>query len=82
MCVTDIPYDFVPTLTQLSWSEMKFGLDHQLLKPRAAVTQAAEQVCGISQPSQDLLDLVSVSETGAVREFVNRLASRETPGFE
>jgi hypothetical protein len=79
MCVTDIPYEFIQTLTKLNWSELKFGLDHQLLKPRAAIDRATEQVCETSQPSQDLLDLIPLSEADRVRELVNRLASRETP---
>lgn len=77
MIETQIPYDFIRNRVKLSWSDIKFGLDRQLIKPPVAVERALERA-GKSDASRVEIELAGRSETDSVADLVDELASKET----
>ena len=45
MTIAEIPYEFISRRVELGWNEIKFGLDHQLVKPKVAIDKATERLC-------------------------------------
>jgi hypothetical protein len=79
MTVTDIPYEFISQRAELNWNEIKFGLDQQLIKPKAAINRATEHLCATDAGPKELVELASRTESESVAELVFRLADAETP---
>jgi hypothetical protein len=79
MAVTEIPYEFISQRVELDWMEIKFGLDHKLLKPNAAIEKATEQLCGADPAPKEVVELASLAESEPVADLVSRLARVETP---
>ncbi len=77
MAVTDIPYEFINQRTELSWNEIKFGLDQQLIKPKAAIDRATEQLCAADAAPKEAVDLASLTESESVADLVSHLAKNE-----
>jgi hypothetical protein len=79
MTVTDIPYEFVSQRVELGWNEIKFGLDQRLIKPKAAIDRATEQLCAADGAQKEAVELASRTENESVAELVLRLADAEKP---
>lgn len=58
----------------LSWPDIRFGLEKELLDPAAAIDFAIDQVAEEDKPSAVLLDLAGAGENDRLEEFVDRLA--------
>jgi hypothetical protein len=77
MIATKIPYDFVRQRVKLSWRDVQFGLEHQLIAPRIAIDKAMDRLCESGEASQDEVDLASRSESEPILALVGRLAAAE-----
>jgi hypothetical protein len=72
-----ITADFVETRTVLSWREVRFGLDSELLVPSAAPLLAARQVASDPEPTAALIELAGQSPDEPHGEIVAALAEAE-----
>jgi hypothetical protein len=79
MTISEIPYDFIRQRVTIGWTEIKFGLDHQLLKPEGAIDKAMEQLCTSSETSKDLVELATMANSESVADLVSSLAGHELP---
>ena len=82
MAIVEIPYQFLSQRVDLGWDEIKFGLDHQLLRPKAAIEKATEQLCGTDAAPKEVVELASLAESEPVADLVARLAKAQTPPVE
>jgi hypothetical protein len=82
MAVTDIPYEFISQRAELGWNEIKFGLDQQLIKPKAAVDRATEQLCRVDATPKEVVELASLTGSESVADLVSHLARNEAPVSE
>ena len=72
-----ITYDFLRPSIPLSWSDVPFGLDQELLDPKVPIQLAKEQI-GDSVPSAStVLALAGLQAGEAARSYVERLAASE-----
>jgi len=72
-----IPYSFLHDRCRPTWRSIRFGLENELLDPRAAVEFAVDGVAETDTPSPDLLDLAGSSKSDPIAELVGRLAAAE-----
>jgi hypothetical protein len=79
MTIARIPYEFISQRVELSWTEIKFGLDHELVKPKAAIEKAAEHLSGTDAAPKELVELASLAESEPVADLVSHLTKIETP---
>ncbi|MBW2699423.1 MAG: DUF2247 family protein [Deltaproteobacteria bacterium] len=77
-----IPYEFIRGLVRMSWREVRFGLDKELLDPWAPVELAIEQAAGLEQPSAALVDLASAEKDNPIMGPINKLADGDPPRSE
>lgn len=71
-----IPYEFVRSRTSVSWREVLFGLEEELLEPIAPEKRAIEALQGESSDA-NLVELADSSDRQDPRELVERLAAGE-----
>jgi hypothetical protein len=81
MIALRIPYDFLRHHVALSWRDLKFGLNRQLIAPKVAIAVAAERLEGES-PSADEVELATRMPSDSVGELVERLADTEGPASQ
>lgn len=79
MTAKNIPYEFVVQRAKLGWNEIQFGLDQQLIKPKAAIDKATEQLCGSDAAPKELVELAGLAEYEPVFNLVSLLAKNEVP---
>ena len=72
-----LPHSFIRELTLLTWREVLYGLDNELLAPGAAVDFAREQIALTDAPSATLLELGAVGKGEPTRSLVEHLATAE-----
>lgn len=77
MTISDIPYEFISRRAELDWIVIKFGLDQQLIKPKAAIDRATEQLCSAGKMPAEAVELAGLSETEPVAGLVSHLAKNE-----
>jgi hypothetical protein len=77
--ITKIPYQFLSDRVSLSWSEIKFGLEHQLIAPRVAIEEAVNRLQRQSNLLSAEVELVGRSDSDPILELVERLAEAEGP---
>lgn len=82
MTATKIPYDFLRQRVNLSWPEIKYGVDHQLIAPKVAIDKATDRLCGSADASEDEVELAGRSESDSILELVSRLADSENASAE
>ncbi len=82
MAIVEIPYDFIIQHVELGWTEIKFGLDHELVKPKAAIEKATERLCRTDAAPMEVVELASLAENEPVADLVSHLANAETPPAE
>ena len=70
-----ITAEFVRDRTALTWREVLFGIDNELLSPEAAVDLAAGQVATLEAPAPALLELAGLSPGEPTRHLVESLAA-------
>lgn len=79
MTVANIPYEFIRQRVELNWHEVKFGLDHQLLKPEGAIDKATESLCDTNAPPKELVELASKAKDESIADLIAYLARIEAP---
>jgi hypothetical protein len=82
MTTTKIPYDFLRQRVSLSWPEIKYGVDHQLIAPKVAIDKATDRLCSSANVSGDEIELAGRSESDSILELVSRLANSENTSTE
>jgi hypothetical protein len=73
----EIPASFVEGRTALSWREVRFGIENELLDPHAAVDIAVQQCAERDRPSTNLLELAAAREEEPTAELIDQLAESE-----
>ena len=53
MTITGIPYEFISQRIPMTWADIKFGIDNQLIKPKAAIDKATEQLNNTDSAPED-----------------------------
>jgi hypothetical protein len=77
MTTVKMPSDFLRQRASLSWREIKFGLDHQLIAPQVAIDKATDRLCEPGDALPDEVELASRSGDDPILELVGRLAESE-----
>ena len=75
---TKIPYDFLCQRVNLSWHDIQFGIEHQLISPQVAIDKAMNRLNESGDTSPDVVELASHSEADPVLELVRRLSASES----
>jgi len=65
-------------MTELKWREIKFGLDHQFIKPKVALEKADDDLT-LGNVSKDILALADLKDSESSINFVTNLAKNEQP---
>lgn len=76
---TGITPDFVRPRTALTWREVLFGIDNELLSPGAAVDFALERLAPDQELTPALVELAGRVKGARTRDLVERLAAAEPP---
>ena len=79
MTVSNIPYEFIRQHVELGWPEIKFGLDQQLLKPKAAIDKATDLLSVADDVPKEVIELAGLGESEPVTELVSTLITKEVP---
>jgi hypothetical protein len=77
MTTAKIPYDFVRQRVNLSWRDVQFGLERQLIVPQVAIDKATDRVSESDDASSNEVELASLSESDPILDPVSRLAAVE-----
>jgi hypothetical protein len=72
-----IPPAFIRERTRLTWREILFGIENELLAPGAAVDFAADELSNQDSPASTLVELASLAEGEATQTFVEQLSITE-----
>ncbi len=72
-----IPASFVIERASMSWREVRFGIDDELLAPGAAVDFALEQLSTLDNPAAALIELAISRRDERLKELIDRLADLE-----
>ncbi len=72
-----IPYGFIRNRVRMTWREILFGLDEELLDPSAPTHLATDIVDEANSPDSRLVDLAGLSAHQDARPYVEALAARE-----
>lgn len=72
-----IPFEFIRSRALLSWSDVAFGLDQQLLDEAAPSELATERLAEDLGSGSDMIDLLEASPQVNALPIVKKLASRE-----
>ncbi|ANM28471.1 hypothetical protein ABI59_00760 [Acidobacteria bacterium Mor1] len=75
-------HPFIRERIKLTWREIKFGLDHDIMDSDAAIEFAVEQVACEAKPSADLLEVAEAHPGSSISRAVDRLAQAEARGSE
>lgn len=73
-----IPAPFIEERVRLTWREVLFGIDNELIAPEAAVHFADDRIAN-QDPSMALLELSGLQKGESTRTLVDRLANAEPP---
>lgn len=73
----NITPEFIRGRTHLTWQEMLFGIDNELLSPGAAVDFAARQLEVQDNADPTLVELAGVCSGEPTRDLVEQLAAAE-----
>jgi len=77
MIVADIPFFFLKQQANISWLEVKYGLERQLIKPKVAIEKAMDRLVDSDECSPEEIELAGLSEYDSVIELVESLASAD-----
>lgn len=72
-----IPYSYIEPRTTLTWREVAYGLENELLAKDGPVELAVVHVGLLKNPPPDILDLAWGPNEFDVRDIVKTLANRE-----
>ncbi|WP_240358773.1 DUF2247 family protein [Myxococcus vastator] len=72
-----IPYGFLRERTRLTWREVLFGMDNELLSSEVPVEKAVEQLGIEDGPARALVDLAGLEPWRSPRDYVGALADAE-----
>ncbi|MGI8820484.1 MAG: DUF2247 family protein [Chthoniobacterales bacterium] len=76
--VTKIPYEFACKRVPLSWQDVQFGLERQLIAPQVAIQKAMDRLSASTDATPDEIELAGRSAEEPVLQLVSRLAARDT----
>jgi hypothetical protein len=71
-----IPYGFAAERTALSWGDVRYAFEHQLVAPETAIQRATDSLSD-SAASPDELALASRTAADPVLDIVRRLTEKE-----
>src|SRR5687767_11397402 len=71
-----VPATFISTRTRLTWREVLYGVENELLAPGAAVDFACEEITAQDR-SPTLAELAGLSRSEPTRPLVEKLARAE-----
>lgn len=72
-----IPATFIMPRTRMSWRELQFGMENELLDQQAPIDFAIEELTRLEQPPGALLDLATSHRNDPIRDFVDKLAAEK-----
>ena len=72
-----IPFSFVSRRVALSWQDVRFGLQEQLLDPGAAIELAVDQLANLDTAPVSLTKLAGMARSDGLAEVVGELAAKE-----
>ncbi len=72
-----LPVEFVRAHVGLTWRDVRFGLDHELLEPQAAQVLAMAELGAFDAPAAALSDLAAAQRDEPTRRLVDALAEAE-----
>lgn len=73
----EITSDFVRAHTKLTWRDVLFGMENELLAPRAAVDLAVDRLATDPEPPPALVELAGLTAGDPSMDLVERLAIAE-----
>lgn len=79
MLTMKIPYAFVAGLLDLSWRDIDYGLERQLISPKVAIELAADRLGRNASVTPEEIALAALPDDAPVIGVVKRLASTEPP---
>lgn len=79
---TSIPYSFLRPRARLTWREVMFGLDQQLLDPGAPIDNSIDRLIEEDDPSSELVELASMNRGEDTRQLVAALSQSEADQSE
>jgi hypothetical protein len=82
MITIKIPYDFIRCCANISWSDIKFGLERQLIAPQTAIDKALDKLHKNDNVSQYELELASRSENDSILELVDHLSDLDCATYD
>ena len=68
---------FISERTHLTWREVQFGIENELLDPRAAIDLVVDELAAQESPSSTLLELATCGMDEPVQGLVKQLANAE-----
>jgi hypothetical protein len=72
-----IPHHFIQGRVPMTWRDVLFGLEQELLEPNAPVDFALEQLAREKEPVPELVELAGMDKQGQSRSLVESLARRD-----
>ena len=72
-----IPAAFVRDRCRLTWREIRYGLDEELLAPDAPIDFAMTELAAVGEPPDALVELAAAGKGEATRHLVDELADAE-----
>jgi hypothetical protein len=69
--------EFITARTTLTWREILFGIDNELLSPGAAVDFAVAAIMADEEPDSVVLELAGLGAGEATRDLVEKVAAAE-----
>jgi len=75
-----IPYAFIADHARMTWRDVLFGIEHELIAAEAASELAAHRLVTDDDPSPALIELAALAKGESPAALVSALASAESPG--
>jgi hypothetical protein len=72
-----LPAAFIGSRASISWREVRYGMEHQLLDPQAPVDLAVERLAVCDQPPAALVELAGRGKDEQTHDLVEQLADGE-----
>ena len=73
-----LTYDFVTKRIKLTWKDILYAIEQNLLSTEAAIEHATIELSNNEEFSQQLLDLASLYKGESVYPYLNELAAQES----
>ena len=77
MIAISIPYDYAASKSKLSWREISWAINQEILAPYAAREHAIASLKTVDDCSDDLIELAYMKKSDSVRGYLDELANLE-----